>query len=38
MIALAMNLPKNLNFDLIRDICTCLTFWPIGIGNKPNGA
>lgn len=37
IIALAINLPKNLNFALDRVICVCLAFGPIGIGNKPNG-
>lgn len=26
IIALAINLPKNLNFDLTRDICICFEF------------
>lgn len=36
--ALAINLPKNLNFVLSREICDSLAVRPSGLGNRPNCA
>lgn len=34
--ALAMNLPRNLNFVLRREICDSFAVRPSGLGNRPN--